>query len=387
MKKINFPENFLWGVATSAYQVEGGIDNCDWSDFYSAGKACDHYHRYQQDFDLLQKLNLDSYRFSIEWSRIEPQEGKFDPKEIEHYRKVLLALKKRGIKTMVTLHHFTNPIWLAKMGGWANKKVVFYFSRFAKKVFKEYQDLVDFWVTINEPLVYTPSAYLTGQWPPQKKNPILFLKVIRNQILAHQKSYKIFHNLAPEVKVGIAKNNTFFEPFDKNSILDRFSVLLADYFTNKFFLNRIRDYLDFIGLNYYFHFKVQFPFCNKNQNKVVSDMGWEVYPKGIYYVLRELKKYNLPIYITENGLADQKDKLRKDFIKDHLFWIQKAIQENVNVKGYFHWSLIDNFEWDKGFEPRFGLVEIDYKTLERKPRPSAFYYAKVAKENNLRERL
>lgn len=384
-ESLKFPNGFLWGTSTSAYQVEGGIENNDWSKVYPAGLACDHYHRFQDDFDLIKKLNQNAYRFSIEWSRIEPEEGKFNKKEIEHYLKVSQSLKSRGIKTMVTLHHFTLPVWLAKIGGFSNKKSISYFSRFAKKVFLEYQNLVDFWIIFNEPLIYSSKSYLEGAWPPRKRNLNLFLKVLRNQITVHKKIYQDFHNIKSDAKVGIAKNNIYFEPANRRSPLDKFSVFLASYFWNEYFLNRIRNHLDFIGLNYYFHNKIKFPWRNKNENKNISDIGCEIYPEGIYYVLKELQKYNLPIYITENGIADGKDKLRANFIKEHLFWIHKAIKEGVDVRGYFHWSLMDNFEWEKSFGPKFGLVEIDYKTLERKPRQSAFYYAQVCEDNSLIE--
>lgn len=391
---LTFPENFLWGSATSAYQVEGGVEGSDWSRVFPAGRACDHYSRYEEDFDLLQKLNQNAYRFSIEWSRVEPDEKKFDEREIEHYRQVLLSLRRRGIKAMVILHHFTNPLWLAKIGGWANSKTVFYFFRFAERMFKEYGDLVDFWITINEPMIYAGKGYLEGSWPPQKRNPVLFLKVLRNQIAAHKKVYEKAHD-REIIQVGIAKNNQYFEPANNKSPLDRFFVFLADYFWNRWFLNRIKNHLDFIGLNYYFHNKIGFPlpfrslggggtYRMKNENRVVSDIGWEVYPQGIYHVLKELKDYKKPIYITENGVADAKDALRKDFIGDHLLWTHKAISEGVDVRGYFYWSLMDNFEWEKGFKPRFGLVEIDYETLARRPRPSAWYYGEICKKNMLK---
>ena len=384
MKKIlRFPEGFLWGTATSAYQVEGGIENSDWSEGFPAGRACDHYNLYEKDFDLIKKLNQTAFRLSIEWSRIEPEEGKFNEKEIEHYRKVLSALKSRNIKVMVTLHHFTNPAWLAEIGGWENPEIVFYFSRFARRIFIEYFDFVDFWITINEPLIYTSKSYLEGTWPPKIKSFFLSLKVIKNQIVCHKEIFDIFHKLKSDVRVGIAKNNIYFEPFNSKSNLDKFNISINRYFWNQFFLDRVRNHLDFIGLNYYFHLKIKFPSQIKNENKVVSDINWEIYPEGIYHILKELKKYGKSIYITENGLADAKDNKRSDFIKDHLYWIHKAISEGIDVQGYFHWSLIDNFEWEKGFEPRFGLIEIDYQTLERKPRPSAKFYAKICKDNQL----
>ncbi|MFQ5752329.1 MAG: family 1 glycosylhydrolase, partial [bacterium] len=165
---MKFPKGFLWGSATSAYQVEGGIENNDWAKAFPAGKACDHYNRYEEDFELAKQLNQNAHRFSIEWSRIEPEEGVFDKAEIEHYRSVLQSLRKNKMKSMVTLHHFTIPLWLAEKGGWANVRTPFYFSRFAEKVFREYHDLVDFWITINEPTNYATIGYLQGRWVPNK---------------------------------------------------------------------------------------------------------------------------------------------------------------------------------------------------------------------------
>ena len=383
MAVLRFPENFLWGTATSAYQVEGGNIYSDWNDYYPAGIACDHYHKYQEDFDWIAKLNQNAYRFSIEWARIEKKEGEFNSRAIDYYREILLSLKNRNIKTMATLFHFTLPKWFAKMGGFTKKKNIFYFQRFAQRMFAEYRELVDFWIIVNEPQVYAAQGYLLKIWPPKKRNPILYLKVLRNLILAHKVIYKNFHQKDPQVRIGIAKNNQFFEPHSSRCTFDKLTVKIANWWQNHYFLNKLRNHLDFIGLNYYFHNKIKFPFFIKNENKIVSDIGWEIYPKGIYYVLKDLKNYGLPIYITENGLADKDDSLRERFIRDHLYWIWKAIQEKVDVRGYFYWSLLDNFEWEKGFEPRFGLIEVDYKTSERKPRKSAFYYAQICKTNHL----
>ncbi len=380
-KRINFPDNFLWGTATSSYQIEGDINNSDWSDKFPAGKASNHYNLYENDFDLIKELNQNAYRLSVEWSRIEPEKGEFNQKEIDYYRKMFLALKKRNIKIMVTLNHFTHPSWFSDEKGWVNPESSIYFTLFSEKMMKEYGDLVDFWVTVNEPLIYSLKSFLTGNWPPFKKSFFSFKKVINNQIIAHKKIFKIFHEIKNDVKVGIAKNNHFFEPYKKNNVFDKFSCFVIDYFWNKYFLNKIRNELDFIGLNYYFHSKIKFPCILKKSSKIVSDLGWEIFPEGIYYILLGLKKYNLPIYITENGLADKNDTHRKDFIKNHLFFIYNAIKDGVDVKGYFHWSLIDNFEWDKGFDPRFGLIEVDYTNFNRKIRPSAYYYAEISRDN------
>ncbi len=382
-KKLEFPTGFLWGAATSAYQVEGGIHGADWSKTHPSGRACEHYRLYKKDFDILEKLNLNAYRFSIEWSRIQPEPDQWNAEAIEHYRTYLEELKARGIKTMATLHHFTTPLWVTRQGGWANKKIVSSFPRFAQKMFQEYNDLVDFWVTINEPVsVYALMSYLTGEWPPHRKNPVLFLKVIQNQIRAHKKIYNAFHQQDPGCRVGIAKHNTYFEPLS-GSLLDKIPVEAARYFSNFFFLNRVKDHLDYIGVNYYCHARLQFPARLRNENLITTAMGWEIFPRGIYHVLQELDKYKLPIYITENGVADREDKHREEFIKDHLYWTHKAIKQGVDVRGYFYWSLIDNFEWAHGFGPRFGLAEVDYQTMERKLRSSAYYLAKTAENNAL----
>ncbi len=390
-KILKFPQGFLWGAATSAYQIEGGIENADWSKVFPAGTACDHWDRWREDFDLLSKLNLNAYRMSVEWSRVEPEEGKFNKAALLQYKEMLQYLKSRGIKTFITLHHFTTPQWLTEKGGWENKKVLRYFARFAKIVFKELGELADFWQTINEPIIYATLSYLEGRWPPRKKSLWACLKVIRNQILAHRTVYNLFHGFKESVKVGIAKNNTFFEPKNPASSLGKFSASLVSYFLNRFFLNRLKNHLDFIGLNYYFRNKISL--LSKEPAESVlessklnySDIGWEIYPKGIYHTLQELKIYNLPIYITENGIADKDDKLRAKFIKDHLYLIWTAIQEGVDVRGYFYWSLIDNFEWDKGFGPRFGLIEVDYQNdFARKLRPSAYFYSRIAKTGDLK---
>ena len=384
-KVLKFPKNFLWGSSTSAYQVEGGIKNCDWSKVYPAGRACDHYNRYEEDFDLAKKLNQNAHRFSIEWSRVEPKQGKFDRKEIEHYRKVLLALKKRNIKSVVTLWHWTNPVWFVEMGGWTNKKAIDCFEHYTKIIVKEFGHLIDFWVTLNEPMVYIGKGYVNGNFPPFQRNIFKAKKVFNNLVKAHQKSYAIIHSQYPKARVSITKITNYFEPARKWCPLDIFIARLLHYFWNDYFLEKIKNEIDYIGLDYYHHNRMTFypPFV-KNLNEKVGDNGWEIYPKGIYYVLKYLSKFQKPIYILENGLADSKDKFRKQFIKDHLFWIYKTIQEGVDVKGYLHWTLLDNFEWDKGFKSKFGLVEIESKTMERKPRPSAYYYAQICKENCLK---
>ena len=411
--KERFPENFYWGSATSAHQVEGGNRN-DWSEWekanadrlakeaerkfgylsrwpdikkqaqnpqnYISGRACEHYSRYEEDFDIAKSLGHNAHRFSIEWSRIEPEEGKWDEKEIEHYRSVIRALRSRGLEPFVTLWHWTIPLWLRDKGGVKSKKFPKYFSIYAERIVKELPN-VKFWITLNEPEIYSAQSYLKGIWPPQKKCLYSYLRTFMNLIWAHRKAYRAIKKISPDAQVGIAKNNIYFEAY-QNKPANYFLKKCADFWWNNLFLYKIWFCLDFIGLNHYFHNRIDYGF-NKNENKKISDMGWELYPEGIYHVLNDLKKYGKPIYITENGLADARDVNREWYIKETLSNVHKAIREGVDARGYFYWSLLDNFEWDKGFWPRFGLVEINYKTMERKIRHSARVYAEICRNNTI----
>ncbi len=410
--ELKFPKGFLWGAATSAHQVEGENHN-DWTEWeeknanrlateavlrqaqgkqswpdyissgypnplqpenYISGRACDHYKRFREDFDIAKSLGHNALRFSIEWSRIEPEEGKFDEAAIEHYREVIKALRQRGLEPFVTLWHWTLPLWVRDLGGWENKESVFLFGKFVDYLAKTLGHQITFWLTLNEPWVYLSHSYLRGFWPPQKKSWLAGLKVFKNLIGAHKTAFNIIKSYNPEAQVGLAENNVYFEgPMSS----------LAHWWINCQFLDLVGRRMDFIGLNYYFHSKIKGFKYNQNENKEISDLSWELYPAGIYYALKNLKRYKKPIYVTENGLADAKDEKRAKFIKENIFWMHKAMREGVDVRGYLHWSLLDNFEWDKGFWPRFGLVEVNYKTLERKIRPSAWEYAKICRNNSL----
>lgn len=383
--KPEFPKGFFWGSATSSYQVEGGIENNDWAEagrqgrVPPAGRACDHYNLYEKDFNIAKSLGQNAHHFSIEWSRIEPEEGKFDESEIEHCRKVIWALRERGIEPFVTLWHFSLPVWFAEKGGFENSRAPFYFSRYCGHVVKKLgqgSGAPRFWVTINEPMVCASQSFLVGKWPPFRGNVFVFLKIVGKLATSHNIVYRKIKSLQPNAFVGITKHNISFES-DRNPL----HCLLAKFliwFWNHRFLQKIGKYQDFIGLNYYFHKKF-----GGRETYEKSDMGWDIYPKGIYNVLMELKKYRKPIYITENGLADAKDARRAKFIKDHLHWINRAVKDGADARGYFYWSLLDSFEWEYGFGPRFGLVEVNFKTMERRIRPSAYEYAKICKENRL----
>ena len=408
---LKFPKNFYWGAATSSHQIEGGNDN-DWAKWerdnagrlakeagerwqewqqkkfpemfdaqnYISGRACDHYNRYEEDFDIAKSLGHNAHRFSVEWSRIEPEEGKFDEKEIEHYRKVINALRERGIEPFVTLWHWTLPVWLSEKGGVACREFPMFFERYAEKLAGSLGNSVKFWLTINEPEIYALNSYYRGRWTPQKKRIFSFYRAMRNLIKAHRRAYKKIKNSSPYSFVGIVCNLSDFKTAEGfiNAILKIFS----ERYWNHYFLRHVKNQIDCIGLNFYFHNKIDYG-LNKNKNEVISDVGWDLHPEGIGNVLRGLKRYNKPIYITESGLADKEDKNREWFIKETLNAILIALSADVDVRGYFHWSLLDNFEWDSGFWPRFGLVEVDYKTMKRKIRPSALAYKKIIENNSL----
>ncbi len=389
-QNLKFPEGFLWGVATSSYQIEGDNVNSDWWEWEQKGKtkdisgnACDYWHRWKSDHELLSELGVNVFRLSIEWSRIEPEEGIFSTEAVEHYREILGDLKNRNIRTTVTLWHWTSPQWFQEKYGLHRANSVEIFARYGRKIIDELGDLIDIFVTINEPAMPLTFGFLLGKYPPGKMNWFAYKKASKNLAAAHKEIYKYSKEKNKNVPVGITMLYNFFEPANKNNPLDRLVVALSKKFWNDSFPDLIKRHVDYVGLDYYFHRRLSI-FGQCNENKKTTDVGWEIYPVGIYEVLKELKeKYNLPIYIMENGLADAQDVERAAFIKNHLAYVHKAISEGVDVRGYFHWSLMDNYEWLYGYEPRFGLVEIDYETQERKPRKSFYEYAKICENNEV----
>lgn len=389
--KLTFPKGFLIGASSSAHQAEGDNFNSDWyfwetqGKLPQSGKAADHYNRFDEDFELASQIGLNAIRISIEWARIEPVEGRWDTTAVEHYKKVLMKMKDLGLARMVTLWHYTLPKWLADKGGFENKEAAEAFARYAWFVAQNLGKEIDFWLTINEPEVYAFLSYQQGTYPPFKKNLLKTWKVLSNLIQAHKSAYKSIKESLGDVPVGIAKNLAYYEPYRKNNPADRVVSFVATIL-NRYVLEKIRREMDFIGLNYYFYNRMKFDFakgfCEKNGNfqkgqlvlddqKNRSDVGWVLHPQGIYHVLNDLKKFEKPIYVTECGIADAQDNRRKEFIREILSWTLKSMNEGADVKGFFYWSLTDNYEWSQGFGPRFGLVEIDYNTQKRIVRPSA----------------
>jgi len=383
-RNIKFPKGFLFGSSTAAHQIEGGDNNCDWThwekkpdkivDNSSAQIAADSWNNWKEDIELLKHTNQNAYRFSIDWSRIEPEKGKIDHKAIDHYRQILLTLKKENIKSMVTLFHFVLPSWASDQNGFLNNKIIEDYVKYVELVGEKLGDLVDLWVTINEPQTYALWGYVKGIWCPGRKNIFLFFKIARNLNRAHLLAYKRLRQIV-STPVGIVENIALFEPLYDNFV-DKLFTTVVNYLATFFFIAPVSKYIDFLGINYYFkvhvqHKKPRFHFLAKRK----SDTGWSINQEGLLKVIEKNLLWRKPIYITENGLADERDFYRPKFIQDGLFYTHKAIKKGADVRGYFYWTLMDNFEWTLGYTQKFGLFSID-----RKPRPSAKIYADLIKK-------
>ena len=400
--QIQFPHSFLWGAALSSYQCEGDNSNSDWylwekeKGLTNSASACKHYHLFDQDFQLASSLNLNSLRISLEWARIHPDPTTFSLEELTHYQKVIDALIKYNLKPIVTLHHFTNPLWFAKKGGWLQVKNIDYFLKFLKKTVEALKEKVDLWIIFNEPLVYIYNSFIRGIWPPGVRSLSRGQRVLSNILDAHLTGYqeikRIYQDSKVSPQVSMAKSLRVFSPSPgPNLILNSLSAGLRSKLFNFRILNYLtkKNALDFIGLNYYCREFSKFKGLigeesdYKPKRGRQNYLGWNVYPRGFYKLLKSLKRYNLPIIITENGTAENQDSLYEDFLIGHLKNLGLAMKEGVDIRGYLWWSLIDNFEWDKGFGPRFGLTEVNYSTFERKLKPFAYTYGKICKENRI----
>ncbi len=410
--KNQFPKNFLWGASTASHQVEGGNHN-QWSvwelqyaqdlaktakdrlgwmpnwehikaqaedpDNYISGRGVDHYKKYKEDFKLVKQLNLNSFRFGIEWSRLEPQEGKWDPAAFDYYRSYIKELKKQGIEPMLNIWHWTLPVWFADRGGFKKGENLKYWDRFVTKVSEEFAPLVRNIITINEPNVYTSHSYAMGWWPPQEKNWLNASFVIWNLVRAHKRAYRILKKRKPSLNIGVATQLANIQAKRPHNIIDQVMTKWMRYFWNWWFLNRINKYQDFVGFNFYFSDYYR-GVRRANPEVPTNDLGWYMEPEGLYQlILRVWARYQKPIIVTENGVADSDDQYRQWWLEETIVAMEKALSEGVKLVGYYHWSLLDNFEWAFGWWPNFGLVKVDRKTMRRELRPSAKWFAKEVK--------
>jgi len=410
--KFNLKEGLLLGAATAATQIEGGDENNNWARFAKEGKvydkttptrACDHYNRFREDIDLMAEMGIEIYRFGIEWSRIEPAQGAFDPEVLSHYRDEIEYMISKGIRPMLTIHHFTNPLWFEDIGGFTNKRSVEIFMTFAERVVDALGDLVEDYITINEPNVYVTNSLFFGTWPPEKKSFVSVVKAFSNMTACHIKAYEMIHEkrrrMGKEVtRVSFANHLRVFEPKDKDNAWHRFSTkmtkwLFQDAVTEAMMTGKCKfpvmkrrgvkegKYYDFIGINYYSRSTLESIGDGVREGCFKNDLGWEIYHEGLIELANELgAKYHAPVYVTENGTCDNTDAFRPLFVYDQL----KLISETDNpIERYYHWSFMDNFEWREGESARFGLVRVDYETQTRTVNDSGKLYADIIRNGGV----
>ena len=417
----HFPRGFLWGAATAAHQVEGHNTNNNWAVWEEqpgrihngdrSGAACGWWDgRWKEDFDRAAENGQNAHRLSIEWSRIQPEPERWDEDALDHYRTILRGAVERGLMPMLTLHHFSEPRWIYEQGGWENDATPAAFERFVRKVVEALKEYVTYWITINEPNVYAVEAYLDGAFPPGKKgDTAATFCVLRNLMRGHVLAYRTIHQIQPEARVGIAHHYRSMQPARSNFLPDIWLARLMSSTFNRAFANTLlsgqfrflnhREKMpeavgtqDFVGVNYYTRDLVQFVLDPSKRfahtfyppGAALSGTGFLAnVPEGMAEALRWAKQFNLPMVVTENGVEDATDQLRPRYLAEHLHQVWHAVNFNWPIKGYFHWSLVDNFEWERGWSQRFGLWGLDVKTQARIRRPSVDFYAAICKENGL----
>ena len=423
--KISFPQSFIWGTATAAHQVEGNCTN-NWSEFekgtkdggqpnikdnQQSGIACDHWNRYPEDIKLIRELGVTHYRFSVEWSKIQPKQETFDVDVLDHYSKMIDTLIENSITPVLTLQHFTHPIWFDRLGAFEKEENINIFISFCERVFEEYSGKVDYWCTINEPAVVATQGYFSGRFPPGKKDSDLSAVVIKNFLEAHVQVYHTLKKMenGSRVKIGLVKNINQFDPWRRWHLLDWLISRAVNHFFNDSTIEFLRTgifkiripglawiyhenpgaigSIDFFGLNYYSHnhlkmqFSVEEPFTMQYPDEdILTDMPYTIYGEGIYRAIEDVSSLGVPIIITENGVADSEDNRRELYIKRYLYAVSKAIENGFDIRGYFYWSLIDNFEWSFGYDMKFGLFEVNHTTQERTLRRGAKTFIDIVRD-------
>lgn len=415
-----FPDGFMWGTATSSHQVEGNNRNNNWYAWeqegnikhdHKAGLACDWWGgRWREDFDRAADGQQNALRLSIEWSRVQPLPDRWDEDALDRYREMVRNLRERNLVPVVTLQHFSEPLWITEMGSWENEAVVQQFAEYTRKVVEALQEYVDIWVTINEPNVMAFGGYVSGDFPPGKKNLGTALIAIKNIIRSHAAAYEAIHRLQPKAQVGISHYYRDLQPAREWSPLDRLATRVhTSIFNNlvpvavskgvlrllgrRISVPEAKNTQDYFGIDYYTSDRVAFSLFKPDElfghrslpeEAELSDTNFIAnVPQGFFRALRWALQYELPILVLENGVEDAEDDLRPRYLAEHIHQVWRGINFNWPIKGYFYWTLVDNFEWERGWTQRFGLWELDPESQTRRKRPSADFYTEICRENGL----
>lgn len=418
---FHFPRGFLWGTATASHQVEGNNKNNNWWKWEQeagriinddkSGLACDWWGgRWREDFDRAVEGGHNAHRLSLEWSRIQPAPDRWDEGALDYYRQILRGLNERGLTPLVTLHHFTEPIWVTEIGGWENESISSLYDTYVEKTVEALGEYANLWITINEPNVLFAYGYLLDFFPPGTGNLLTAVKVLENLIQAHSVAYNTIHRVQPNSRVGLSLHYRSSKPANSWNPLDNLiSAGQSSVFNNaipstlrdgvlRLFAKRIRipsakGTQDFLGLNYYTRESVAFSLLHPQKlfrrqffkpGSEISESGLLANePDGIFEALKWSRQFKLPVIITENGIDDSEDNIRSKYILQHLHQVWRGINFNWPIKGYFYWTLVDNFEWERGWSQRFGLWELDIETQARRKRPSADLYKEICTSNSI----
>jgi beta-glucosidase len=419
--QFQFPRGFLWGTATAAHQVEGNNNKNDWWWWeqqpdrilhgHLSGLACDWWGgRWQEDFERARRAHQNTHRLSIEWSRIEPEPAVWDEGALDQYRTILAGLIERGMVPMVTLHHFTTPLWVHEREGWLSENISMWFERFVRKTVSALRDLVNLWVTINEPNVFSYAGYADGYFPPGRTSLKDTAVVAANVVRAHAAAYHAIHEIQPGSSVGMAHQYRSFRPALSNRMVNSilanfrhrsFNEAIPEAVSNgrlrflwwNFQIPEARNTQDFLGLNYYSQEQVRFnprspgelfKAGDYEEGADLSPTGFIANkPEGFWEALRWANRFNMPIYVTENGIEDERDQIRPRYLAQHIHTLWKAMNFNWDIRGYYHWTLVDNFEWDRGWTQPFGLWGLNHHTQSRVKRKSADFYGEICRDNAL----
>ena len=416
LDEVVFPEGFHWGTATAHHQIEGGHEDNNWGRWERSkdakgrpriqhgdvsGDAADHWNRWPEDLRLMDEvLGCDSYRFSFSWSRIEPSPGVYDRAALDHYHALIDELLRRGIRPMATIHHFAHPGWFEDLGSFEREENIAHVVRFTELLFSEFGAKVPFWCTFNEPGPFSVMGWLMGIFPPGKRSPRTHGQVLLNLCRAHPRMVAKIRAMegGDSVHIGLVKNIFQLDPWRRWSPLDWALCRVADHIYNESILGFLKtgrfhlrvpllvnidvqipgDRGDFVGLNYYANLLLD-PFMSteppfevhSRPGQIPTDMAYNIYAEGFWRALHTISEVGLPVYVTENGIPDAKDDRRATWIRRYLFALRRAMDEGVDVRGFYYWSLLDNFEWAEGFQMRFGLFAVDYETQEHTLREGA----------------